>query len=74
MHPIIGILAISIFWYVVGYIIGQSEWVKGPIKRWCVMDGENPEDNQTIVEARTAEEAMAKGAAEVFGLVVEEAQ
>lgn len=74
MNPALLALGFAMVAYAVGVKVGQSDWVKGPVRRWCVMDGENPEDNQTIVEARTAEEAMAKGAAEVFGLIVEEAQ
>lgn len=42
-------------------------------RKWCVFDGADPQ-NQVIIEARTADEAIAEAAKQVFGLMAEEAQ
>lgn len=67
-------LLFGIICFITGVIVGQLAALRGPIKRWCVFDLENPQENQTIVEARTPDEAMARAAQEVFGLGIEEAE
>ena len=56
-----------------GFLLGLMASSK-PKRKWCVMDGEDTTGtNQVIVEARTADEAVAQVARE-FGWIVEEAQ
>jgi hypothetical protein len=68
-------LLYAILAFIVGVIIGQWTSLRpGPMRRWCVFDRNDPEDNQTIVEAYTKEEAVYRAALEVFDMDVEEAQ
>jgi hypothetical protein len=66
---VVCVLMVVVFAY--GYWCGRDT---KPKRKWCVMDPDDPGNNQTIVEARTPDEALGIAAKEVFGLVVEEAQ